>query len=512
MNAVKNPLVFFALLLIGGSLTIGVERAEAAAYDTYFSSVVLGMHMDGSSGSTAFGDVKGHAVTAVGSAQISTAQSKFGGASALFNGTTDYLTTPDSNDWNFGSGDFTIETWVRFNSLASNQAIVAQFTDAGTTVPSWQLVYITGVGMYFAYHNGASEQIVLNSGTTGWATNTWYHVAVVRNGTTWTMYRDGVSVAQVTGNSTTMPDIVGALWIGNRNYGGNSAPLNGYLDDLRITKGVARYTAAFTPPTTQFPDSGRVVAPTYAKYKFNGGKFNFKGGYFRLGTLGALDIYWNSVVLALHMDGANGSTAFPDRKGHLVTANGSAQVSTAQSKFGGASALFNGTTDYLTTPDSNDWFWGTGDFTVEFWFYLASFTTGQYVTFLSQGTDSNNYMQLQILENGVADNAYLADFTGGVGFLSGGSLGMNLSTGTWYHFAVARSGTTIRYFIDGTLVITTTGVTSPIANQTGNLVVGRNDFNATQYMPGYIDDLRITKGVARYTANFTPPTAAFPNQ
>ena len=268
-NAMKK-LILLVLII----LSLGAQRAEAAApvTDPFFSNTNLLLHMNGTNGSTTFTDQMSHSVTAVGSAQISTAQSKFGGASGSFNGSTDYLTIPDSDDWNYGSGDFTIETWVRFSSLASNQAIVDQYTDAGTTVPAWQLVYITGVGMYFAYHNGTSELITLNSGTSGWATNTWYHVAVVRSGTTWTMYRDGTSVAQVTGNSTTMPDIVGALWIGNRNYGGNSAPLNGYLDDLRITKGVARYTAAFTAPTAAFPNLGPTAECT-------GGVITRSGGY-----------------------------------------------------------------------------------------------------------------------------------------------------------------------------------------------------------------------------------------
>ena len=508
-----KKLLLALIFLLAPTAFFFFPSSASAATDPYFSNTVLLMHMNGTNGSVySLGDTKGHVMTPVGSVQISTAQSKFGGASATFNGTTDYLTTPDSNDWNFGTGDFTIETWVQFNSLASNQAIVDQYTDAGTTLPAWTLLYITGVGMYFAYHNGTSELVTLNSGTSGWATGTWYHVAVVRSGTTWTMYRDGVSVAQVTGNSTTMPDIVGALWIGNRNYGGNSAPLNGYLDDIRITKGVARYTANFTPPTAPFPDSGPVIAPTYTKYKFVGGYTKFKSGATKYGVSGPFDQYLSKVVLAMHMDGVNTSTTFTDLRGHAITANGSAQISTAQSKFGGASALFNGTTDYLTTPDSNDWFWGTGDFTVEMWFYLTSFTTGQYVTFLSQGPDSNNYFQLQILENGATDYAYLGDFSGGVGAAPGGSLGVNITTGAWHHFAVARSGTNLRFFIDGTLGLTSSGFSTSIADQTGNFVIGRNDFNATQYMPGYIDDLRITKGVARYTASFTPPTRAFPNQ
>lgn len=268
------PILLIIPLIVGGFFSFNAPRASAAApvTDPYFSNTVLLMHANGTNGSTTFTDQMSHPITVAGSAQISTTQSKFGGASASFNGTTDKISTPDSNDWNYGSGDFTIETWVYFNSLATTQVIVNQGTDATSNLPGVGLDWITGVGMYFYVHNGTAELVTLNPGTAGWAANTWYHVAVVRSGTTWTMYRNGAQIYQITGNSSVIPDVVGALYLGWRNYAATTEFLNGYLDDLRITKGVARYTANFTVPTAAFPNQGPTGECT-------GGVITRSGGY-----------------------------------------------------------------------------------------------------------------------------------------------------------------------------------------------------------------------------------------
>ncbi|MEK7086203.1 MAG: LamG domain-containing protein, partial [Patescibacteria group bacterium] len=384
----KKLLVIFAILfapLTGGVhlsvdsfLSFSVQRASAAAYDPYFSNVVLLMHMDGTNGGTVFGDVKGHTVTTNGAAQLSTAQSKFGGSSASFDGSTGYLTIPDSNDWYFGTGDFTIEYWVRFSVFSAGLVYsnVGQGPDSGnywSMVPfesgandGWQFTVVTGGSILVNYYTPYSSI----------ATDTWYHVAIVRNGTNFKTYINGVETHAQT-VSATLGDYAAPLVIGARSFD-YANKLNGYLDDIRITKGVARYTANFTPPTAPFPDTGRAVAPTYAKYKTLGGKFNFKGGYFKWrAPLGALDSYLNKVVLAMHMDGLNGAP-WDDSSGlgHFFTVYaGVPIVSTAQSKFSGGS-LYIPTTDGITTATTpSDFEFGTGDFTVEAWIYPTSLAT-----------------------------------------------------------------------------------------------------------------------------------------
>lgn len=212
------------------------------------------------------------------------------------------------------------------------------------------------------------------------------------------------------------------------------------------------------------------------------------------------DPYWSSVVLAMHMDGTNGSTTFTDVKGKVVTAYGNAQISTAQSKFGGASAYLDGTGDYLSLPTSSDFAFGSGDFTIECWVYLDNvsgnktvvqiFPTGGRAWDLLIGGATTNF---RATVNGTNDAVNIT--------------GPNLTASAWNHIAVVRSGTAVTLYTNG--VAGTPGtLTGSIFTPTSGPNIGRNMDNAW-YFAGYIDDLRITKGVARYTANFTPPSLAF---
>jgi len=225
-----------------------------------------------------------------------------------------------------------------------------------------------------------------------------------------------------------------------------------------------------------------------------------------------LDPYWGSVVLAMHMDGINGSTTFTDVKGHAVTANGSAQISTAQSKFGGASGLFNGTTDYLSTPASSNWDFVGGDFTIDFWVYTNSAAATPYQYVVSIGPDSNNNFESSLFCNGTACSLQTTAVLSGATYLSEYPSTYDIPLHTWTYVAFVKSGTTVSTFINGVLKgsNTTTG-TAPTFSSVP-LYIGTRSFDFTNDMNGYIDDLRITKGVARYTSNFTPPTAPFPNQ
>lgn len=226
-------------------------------------------------------------------------------------------------------------------------------------------------------------------------------------------------------------------------------------------------------------------------------------GFGAVAEVGETDPNFSSVGLLLHMDGADASTTFTDNSSnaHTVTANGNAQIDTAQSKFGGASGLFDGTGDYLQVADHASLDFGTGDFTVEGWFRLNATTAGQGMIGKGDpGTSSgwalffNTGPNLHVYQNGL----YRC------------TSNSNQSTGTWYHFAAVRNGTTWTLYIDG-VAQTTTGTSGDNLDNTGNLRIGGQLTGVAVDMNGWIDDLRITKGVARYTSNFTPPTAAFPN-
>jgi len=217
----------------------------------------------------------------------------------------------------------------------------------------------------------------------------------------------------------------------------------------------------------------------------------------------AADPYYNNVSLLLHGDGANGSTTIVDSSPSpkTVTAFGDAQISTAQSKFGGASIAFDGTDDYLQIPASSDFDFGTEDFTVEFWLYQTSAVVFATIIDVNYGTSPNFTFQRD--STLLKFNLYL----NGLGTtISETSLH---SLNTWQHYAIVRKGTSAN-----NVVIYRDGVNVGSGTYTGNAGNSSVTFNiggspVGPDFPGYIDDLRITKGIARYTANFTPPTAPF---
>lgn len=220
----------------------------AQSGDPYWSNVVALLHMDGTDGSTTFIDERGHTFTANGNAQIDTAQSKFGGASGLFDGSGDYISTPDSADWDFGTGDFTVEFWVRFNALPVNSVVTMVSTYLSNT--GWEVQYRTDVGEGNRLTFGVGD--ARNNFSWSPSTNTWYHIAVARAGTNLRAFIDGAQIGSTLTNSDNLTNTA-QLWIGALNSGGAIQGFNGWLDELRITKGVARYTANFTPPAAPFP-------------------------------------------------------------------------------------------------------------------------------------------------------------------------------------------------------------------------------------------------------------------
>ena len=214
------------------------------------------------------------------------------------------------------------------------------------------------------------------------------------------------------------------------------------------------------------------------------------------------DPFFASVSILLHMDGANAGTTFTDSSGtpKTITAAGNASTSTARIKFGTASALFDGSGDYLSTPSNAAYAFGTGDFTVECWVYrtsapaLASIMgVGYTIGGFGLGIDSGN--NVCVTRPGTAIDHTFA-----------GAVPMN----AWSYIAITRSGTSLRCFVDGVQKGST--ATSSTNYAQGELVIGMDSDKANQGFIGNIDEFRITKGTARYTdATMTVPAAAFPD-
>lgn len=212
-------------------------------------------------------------------------------------------------------------------------------------------------------------------------------------------------------------------------------------------------------------------------------------------------------VALLHMNGADASTTFTDESGKTWTAVANAQIDTAQSKFGGASGLFDGTGDEISTSDSAD-FYFTGDFTIDFWVRWNSLPSSGNAQYLyHQGDGSNNFERIY-LENAAGTYKWTYDvYNNNVLDINVVKSSPGLSTGTWYHFALTRSGNDYRIFQDGTQVGTTVTDSSSHPNVANDVKIGGR--GSTSHFNGWLDEFRVSNGVARWTADFTPQTTEY---
>lgn len=241
----------------GGSPTTTTSTStttttSAPSGDQYFSNVSLLMHMDGSNGSTSFIDSSSfqHAET-VTDAQISTAQSKFGGASGYFNGASWVAYSQQSQGFTFGSSNFTIEFWMKDSGSSGGYPLVIsnnQVTDQGI----WFGRYANG-STHLQVGANSNEIIVNEDIPVNVFDGSWHHVAIVRNNDYLSVFIDGTSQLSVLISSETVGNQSGDFYVGGApNYG---SYFTGYLDELRITKGIARYAGSFNPQTSAFPNN-----------------------------------------------------------------------------------------------------------------------------------------------------------------------------------------------------------------------------------------------------------------
>ena len=242
------------MLPFRAALLAGVASGGGApTTDPNFSNVFLLVGADGADGSTAFDDEssKNYTLTANGNAQIDTAQAKFGSGSILLDGTGDSVSVVALANLAPLTGQFTVEAWVRFNVVKTNQSIISVWASAlsGT---SWAFV-CSPTSLAFTYYDSGNTQRP-TSGAWSPVTGQWYHLAADRDASdVLRVYADGVVIgsstrAEVMKSAGTNPQI-GAL------PGFSAYEFNGWIDEVRVTKNVARYGGAFTPPSAAFPRS-----------------------------------------------------------------------------------------------------------------------------------------------------------------------------------------------------------------------------------------------------------------
>jgi hypothetical protein len=381
------------------------------------------------------------------------------GGSGYFDGSGDYLSLSQQTALSYGTGDFTIEAWVYPLSVIDFYGVL---DTRGTISTSGSLPYIFGLrnssGVY-------KVELFLSDPTRYLASttiplNAWTHIAVSRSSGTLRIFVNGVVDRTDTGITASIDANGTTQWIGGVF---NTLSNYGYLSDVRVVKGTAVYTSAFTPPTAP------VTAVTNTQLLLS---------------------YTNAGVLDNAM------------MNDLETV-GNAQISTSVKKYGTGSIALDGTGDYLNcaNPSSVIHQLGTGDFTVEFWAYLTNSGNDNGPIFDTRSSSGNGLLIRQGNGAGGIANRIDAVITASATASSG-----TISFNTWFHLAVVRSSGTLKVYYNGT---GGTGVTAT-GNITGtNAYIGAFFDSLSINIAGYFDDFRVTKGVARYTSNFTAPTVAF---
>jgi hypothetical protein len=371
------------------------------------------------------------------------------GGSMYFNGSSDYIYVTTPGTTAFNFGTGNFTIEFWINVITNGGIFKAIWSNRGSDASSIFLGYTSSAQL--VYFRGG--QLITDA--TALQLNSWNHVALVRSGTVITMYKNGVSVGSVTDTT----NLTGTnSYIGQENTIG-STYLNAYISNFRVVNGTAVYTGAFTPPTSPVT----AIANTSLLLNFtNAG------------------IYDAAV-----------------QNNQITT--GSAQVSSTTAKWGTTSMKFNGSTDYLRIPSNTPLNLGTGSFTVEAWVYLSAMT-GDYFVISAAGNGGAFFGFNNGTAIGYGRTAVAWDY----------SIASGMSAGAWYHVAWCRSGTSMRIFVNGSQVGTTQTTSQAYDLTTTFTSVGAQ--NATYFLNGYIQDLRVTNAIARYTANFTAPTSALLTQ
>ena len=391
-----------------------------------------------------------------------------------------------------GAPSWTVECWVYTSQYSKVTAPQYFLNQAGGQTVQFRISsgndksYAT-YGTNFlsvAFYSNVLGYVEMQSWPTTMSLNTWYHIALCKdtsNGERYYLYLNGVLVS----STPALSGITGQN--GPWEFGFPSSYItadpsyafNGYLSNIRIVKGVALYVP---------PDVAEPSLPLTSTQSLN------LSGYTQAIT---------GTQTSLLLTTPNNSSYLTDTSSYAQTVTGvnsPTSSSLAPSTYSGdpGSIQLNGTSQYLTFPNNSVFAFGTGDFTIEAWVYPLSVDAGANQFTLVYTGAGGSFLSLFISSGTLY---YYDTATGGPGQVAGGTVVIN----QWQHLAVSRSGTSVKCYINGVQVISTTS--------SSNIISGINyiGFNGGSYPWGYISNFRIVKGVAVYTSNFTPPTGLLGN-
>ena len=410
---------------MNGSISITTDETKA---DPYAWKNVLGLPLVGvkddvsnqiNSGSTT------KVVTANGNVAASSALSNFYSGSFYFDGTDNKLTIPDNSDFSFGSGDYTIEMWVYPTRISGTQE---NLITRGTSGYSGFIMSVTN----FLDSTSGSAWDANITYDNPLVANKWQHIAVCRYGDTWTVYINGVANGSDTASGSVSAS--GTLTIGERS---GQTDFQGYINDIRLYKGVAKYTSNFIPASIN-PD----ILPDTPSGVSGGSKL--------------------AIVPDTSTEGA---------------------------------VAFDGNSDYLavtgpgTLAASSNW-------CIECTFYCTGNSSGTYrIMSANESAQGSEYFHMRIR------NGQYQFYTSNANSLTG-----TASFFKWTHIAMTKSGTTVRAYVDGVQLWSTTDNNT---DSITNLITGWG--YGSEYFPGFISNARFVNGSSVYTSEFNPPVVPLTN-
>jgi hypothetical protein len=323
-----------------------------------------------------------------------------------------------------------------------------------------------------------NETSIITAAGTLIPSNQWTHVALVRSGSTITLYLNGVNAGTVTNSATITPN--STFTLGGNNYIFSiSHYFQGYNTDIRVINGTALYKAQFTPPATPL----KAIKNTTLLLNFD-----------------------NAAIVDYSMQ-------------NTLQTMANTKVSSFDKKYGSRSIKFDGTADYLQTSMTSTTNYLTsgstnmlsGDFTFEGWIKLTGNQSSKYI--IGTGVLDGNFDRSIALIIGSTQK--LEGYFSTDGSTWGSTIigTTTVAANTWVHVAFVKSGTTLKLFYNGVSEGTQTGTATGIGRPNKKFMIGGCSSNGgtaySYYFNGYMDDMRVTKGYARYSANFTPPTDTF---
>lgn len=392
------------------------------------------------------------------------------GGSAYFDGSGDKLSIPDNDAaFNFGSGDFTVEAWVYpvSSGVTSGRPFYNQSTGGGLSDSAIYFECVSdGVTIYVSVGSGWTYNATSGTLSLGYQ---WNHVAGVRSGTSLSIYVNGTRAATTTlpanwtmGNSTRI------IEIGSQ---ADAGYLNGYISGLRVIRNQALYSGTtYTIPT------------------------------------GPLTTTANTTCLLNFTDAA----IFDSTGRNVLETVADSKTSSVITKFTGGSMYFDGTGDWIITSQPPSFYNLPGNFTIEFWIYIVS--AGGTLDIM--GT-SNNVAYIGAGQSGwviawsTTTGLRFGWQTNNTWSVDGQINSTNRIVNAWAHVAVVRNGSTITGYVNGSSTGSTLTSSANLTSTLYSLYIGAGAGNQGGILTGYLSDIRITQGYARYTANFTAPTSSF---